>query len=107
MFLRVGLQAENNVLDRMPYHFSGLKGVKMTDLASLKLQNVPILNELCHEKTCFLHMQKQQCRSAEQFSLHRTIIRNFMPLAISCGCIASKICVRNPEDPFSQDTTHL
>ena len=35
MFLRVGLQAENNVLDRMPYHFSGLKGVKMADLASL------------------------------------------------------------------------
>ena len=36
MFLRVGLQAENNVLDRMCYHFSGLKGVKMADIAPLK-----------------------------------------------------------------------
>ena len=31
MFLRVGLQAENSVLDRMRYHFSGLKGVTMAD----------------------------------------------------------------------------
>ena len=36
MFQRVGLQSENNVLDRMRYHFSGTKGVKMADLASLK-----------------------------------------------------------------------
>ena len=28
MFLRVGLQAEHNILDRMLYHFSGLKGIK-------------------------------------------------------------------------------
>ena len=34
MFLRVGMQAENNDLDRMRYHFSGLKGIKMEDLAS-------------------------------------------------------------------------
>ena len=33
MFLRVGLQAENNVLERMCYHFSGLKGIKMIALA--------------------------------------------------------------------------
>ena len=38
MFLRVGLQAENNVLDRMCYHFIGLKGVKMADLASLNIR---------------------------------------------------------------------
>ena len=35
MFLRVGLKAEKKFLDRMRYHFSGLKGVKMADLATL------------------------------------------------------------------------
>ena len=38
MFLRVGLQAENNVLDRMRYNFSGLKGVKMADIASFEVR---------------------------------------------------------------------
>ena len=41
MFLRVGLHAEHNVLDRMGYHFSGLKGVKMADLAPLIV--VPVI----------------------------------------------------------------
>ena len=49
MFLRVGLQAENNVLDRMRYHFSGLKGIKMANLASLSeryfiLSYIPCIN---------------------------------------------------------------
>ena len=37
MFLRVGLKAKNNVLDRMQNLFCGLKGIKMADLASLML----------------------------------------------------------------------
>ena len=35
MFLQVGMQAENNFLDKILYHFSELKGVKMADLATL------------------------------------------------------------------------
>ena len=30
-----------------------------------------ILDEPGHKKTCFLHMEKQRCRSAPLFSLHR------------------------------------
>ena len=40
MFIRAGLQAEYNALDRLRYHLSGLKGIKMADLASLRASGV-------------------------------------------------------------------
>ena len=58
MFLRVGLQAENNVLDRMRYHFSGFKGVKRTDLSSLQEKTFLGKNHFLTKNLKFLEFSK-------------------------------------------------
>ena len=70
--------------------------------------------ELRHEKTCFLYMPKQRCRSTPLFSLHRkyklstSFMRNFKPLAILYGCTAQFVSdlVGNLEHRFSCDAAH-
>ena len=52
MFLRVGLQAKNNVQDRMRYYFRGLKGVKIADLASLILHFLSSEQQNAYNESC-------------------------------------------------------
>ena len=83
-----------------------------------------LVNEPRHEKTGFLHMRKQRCRSyADQ--LHGNLcafvfatwivkastskVRNFKPLAIFCGYTARFVSdlVGNPEDRFSHNEAQI
>ena len=83
-----------------------------------------LINEPRYEKTGFLHMRKQRRRSASRyprscsaplFSLHgqynpsTSYIRNFKPLAISCGCTTRFVSdlVGNPEDRFSHNEAQI
>ena len=47
MLLRVGLQADINILDRMRYHFSVLKGVKMTNISDRSKAVILISLSVC------------------------------------------------------------
>ena len=68
-----------------------------------------------HEKTRFLNMRKQRCRSASLFSLYGQyisspfLIQNFQPLAIFCACTVWFVSdqVRTPKDWFSYIRAHF
>ena len=71
-----------------------------------------------HEKTCFLHMQKQRFRSAALnraadqrlcFGYIDSNIPSLHKSDIFCGCTAMFLSdlVGNQEDRFSHDTAHI
>ena len=96
---------------------------------ALTKPHVIISNEPCHEKTGFLHYAKTKTQISfavaaklitafvfaiwiVQCLLGSTTymqIRNFKPLAISCGCTAPLVSdlVGNPEDWFSHNEAQI
>ena len=70
------------------------------------------LYEQLHEKTCFLHMQKQRCRSASLFfpyiastisHLSKSEISSLYPSSVAVQPLFMSELFGNPEDRFSRD----
>ena len=95
-------------------------------VSSIQLHQSAILTELRHEKTRFLPMRKQRCRSASQLLVTAKLISafvfatrivqflfflnpNFKLLAIFCDCTGRFVSdfVGNHEDRFSHVAAQL